>query len=131
LMRGAIAIGVERPDAFRLAIRCARESLPPLRLLVLQDVALNPMAEAGSIWRRVGKPRRTIQRHLEALKELKLLVLTEEPQFEMTEDGNMKQGKSKWYYDVDPSVDLSPLHLMGEQPMFVEVGDPRGVPTWE
>src|SRR5262249_18764184 len=39
LMRGAIAVGMERPRALALAIRCARDSMPPLRLEILKDLA--------------------------------------------------------------------------------------------
>ena len=42
LMRGATAIGVSAQDALRLAIRCARDSMPPLRLAILDDVAVHP-----------------------------------------------------------------------------------------
>ena len=32
IVRGAVAIGMDRADALRLAMRCARDSMPPLRL---------------------------------------------------------------------------------------------------
>jgi hypothetical protein len=38
LMRGAVAIGMDRQDTLQLAIRCARDSMPPLRLEILQDL---------------------------------------------------------------------------------------------
>ena len=31
LLRGAVAIGMTPADAMRLALRCARDSIPPLR----------------------------------------------------------------------------------------------------
>jgi hypothetical protein len=35
IIRGAVAIGMDRRQALRLAIRCARDSMPPLRLAVI------------------------------------------------------------------------------------------------
>ena len=37
MVRGAVAIGMDRDDALRLAIRCARDSMPPLRLPIIDD----------------------------------------------------------------------------------------------
>ena len=42
VVRGAVAIGIDRADALRLAIRCARDSMPPLRLAILDDLAEHP-----------------------------------------------------------------------------------------
>ena len=43
LVRGAVAHrDAPRGDALRLAIRCARDSMPPLRLAILEDIAAHP-----------------------------------------------------------------------------------------
>ena len=42
IVRGAVAIGMDRADALRLAIRCARDSMPPLRLAIIDDLAAHP-----------------------------------------------------------------------------------------
>ena len=42
IVRGAVAIGMDRADALRLAIRCARDSMPPLRLAIIDDLAAAP-----------------------------------------------------------------------------------------
>ena len=42
VMRGAVAIGMDRTDALRLAIRCARDSMPPLRLAIIDDLSEHP-----------------------------------------------------------------------------------------
>ena len=34
LVRGAMALGIARGEAVRLAVRCARDSMPPLRLAI-------------------------------------------------------------------------------------------------
>ena len=44
VVRGGAAIGMDRIDAVRLAVRCARDSMPPLRLAIIDDVANNPAA---------------------------------------------------------------------------------------
>ena len=42
IVRGAVAVGMNRADALRLAIRCARDSMPPLRLAIIDDLAAHP-----------------------------------------------------------------------------------------
>jgi hypothetical protein len=42
IIRGAVAIGMDRQKALRLAIRCARDTMPPLRLAIIDDLASNP-----------------------------------------------------------------------------------------
>ena len=42
MIRGAVAIGMTPAAAMRLAIRCARDSIPPLRREILLDVAADP-----------------------------------------------------------------------------------------
>jgi hypothetical protein len=44
VVRGGVAVGLSKRDAMRLAIRCAQDSIPPLRLAILRDVAENPDA---------------------------------------------------------------------------------------
>ena len=39
VFRGAVRIGLNRDAAMRLAIRCARDSMPPLRLQIVRDLA--------------------------------------------------------------------------------------------
>ena len=78
VMRGAIAIGMTRIEALRLVIRVARDSMPPLRLAVLRDVAANPDAPIIEVRRRLQKPRATVDRALQALHTLGLLTCREE-----------------------------------------------------
>jgi len=73
LVRGAVAIGMPADDAMRLAIRCARDSIPPLRREILLDIAANPGSRPRDVHRRVGRPRATVRRELEALYMLRLL----------------------------------------------------------
>ena len=59
IVRGGVAIGMPRKEAMRLAIRCARDSIPPLRLEILLDVATHPDTEVGDVRRRISKPWHT------------------------------------------------------------------------
>jgi hypothetical protein len=78
IMRGAIAIGVSHDHALRLVVRCARDSMPQLRLAVLEDVAKHPDSRVIDIRRRLQKPRATTDRTLQALHILGLLKCREE-----------------------------------------------------
>jgi len=112
MMRGAVAVGMDRGGAFQLAIRCARDSMPPLRLAVLDDVAANPHSRTVDVRRRLNKPRNTVDRQLQALHILGVLDC---------EELETAQGRSTWYYDVAQDIrpnaitvpDLS-LHGIGD-----------------
>ncbi len=54
----------------RLAVRCARDSIPQLRLGILLDLASNPRSRAADVCQRITKPHRTVRRELEALNTL-------------------------------------------------------------
>ena len=73
LVRGGIALGMSRQTALRLAVRCARDSIPQLRLGILLDLASNPRSRAADVCQRITKPHRTVRRELEALNTLGLL----------------------------------------------------------
>jgi hypothetical protein len=77
LMRGATALGIDSRRAFRLALRVARDCLPPARLAVLRDVAAHPNAKASEIRHRLDKPRNTVVRLLDGLHALHLLTCEE------------------------------------------------------
>ena len=70
IIRGAVAIGMDRDDALRLAIRCARDSMPPLRLAIIDDLAAHPYSTPTDVRKRLGKPRATVDRQLQALHML-------------------------------------------------------------
>ena len=52
------------PGTYALVLRCARDSVPQLRLSVLRDVAANQGSRVMDIRRRLQKPRMTIDRAL-------------------------------------------------------------------
>jgi hypothetical protein len=77
LVRGAVAIGMTANDAMRLPIRCARDSIPPLRCEILLDITAHPNSEPHEVHRRIGRPRHTVRRELEAQHMLRLLQCQE------------------------------------------------------
>ncbi len=108
VVRGGVSIGMPRFDAIRLAIRCARDSMPPLRLAIVDDLASNPASSTAEVRRRVGLPRATVDRQLQALHMLGVLVVDED---ETTHRG---QPATVWRYrlarDIDPTA-LDPVQV--------------------
>jgi hypothetical protein len=103
IMRGAMAIGMEHNDALYLVRRCARDSMPQLRLEVLGDVADHPGSRVIDIRRRLQKPRMTTDRTLEALHILGLLTCREE---ETARAGKLVQTR---HYSLEPSINLDAI----------------------
>jgi hypothetical protein len=119
IMRGAVSIGLDRLTARRLAMRCAKDSMPQLRLAVLRDVDQNPRSRVADVRRRLQKPRATIDRTLQALHTLGLLVCEEQEPRKHVEDGlpfdeqeTSGDGGNKnavWKYRLAADVDLAVL----------------------
>jgi DNA-binding MarR family transcriptional regulator len=103
IMRGALAIGFDRDAALLLALRCARDSMPPLRLEALRDVAQHPGAPIIEIRRRLQKPRATVDRTLQALHCIGLLNCQET---ETDRAGKVVQVR---HYSLTDGVNLSAI----------------------
>ena len=73
LVRGALALGMSPELAMQLATRCARDSLEPLRRVLLLDVAANPDTNPDDVHRRIVRPLTTVKNNLIALHTLRLL----------------------------------------------------------
>jgi len=73
VVRGTVAIGMPPETAMRLASRCARDSIAPLRRDILLDVAAHPQARPREVARRIVRPRTTVERELRALHLLNAL----------------------------------------------------------
>lgn len=99
VVRGGVAIGMERIDALELALRCARDSMPPLRLAILDDLDANPDSTPTEVRRRLDKPRATVDRQLQALHILGVAALDELEQ----------DGKTSWHYSLAEGIDPSNL----------------------
>jgi hypothetical protein len=108
IVRRSVAIGMDRHDGLRLAIRCARDSMPPLRLAIIDDLAKHAGSTAQDVRRRLGKPRTTVDRQMQALHMLDVLDVTEEE----AEYGGRRV--TLWHYflskDIDPTA-LDPNSL--------------------
>jgi hypothetical protein len=96
IIRGAVALGMERNDALRLAIRCARDSMPPLRLAIIEDLADHPHSSTSEVRRRIDKPRNTVDRQLQALHILGVVGVDEQ---EYSNDG-----RSRWFYSLADGI---------------------------
>jgi hypothetical protein len=99
LVRGLVVVGIDRDEALRLAMRCAHDSIPPLRLAILKDLAASPYQTPTDVRRRLGKPRSTIDRALQDLHILGLVTLDEAD--------NGAFGKTTWYYSLSDGIDPS------------------------
>lgn len=75
IVRGGVSVGMTEQRAVGLAVRCARDSMPPIRLAILADLAAHPGSRPVKVEARLQKPKRTILRELEALHMLGMVVL--------------------------------------------------------
>lgn len=115
LFRGGVALGMPRERAMTLAIRCARDSIPPLRLAILLDIAAIPNSRPGDVRKSIGKPWRTVKREMDALTMLGMLVCDEET----TTDDDKKE-RTIWRYDLAEGFDRKTLLAMAGRPTTVE-----------
>jgi hypothetical protein len=107
LVRGGVAVGLSRHEAVRLALRCARDSMPPLRLAILDDVAAHPDSRTGDVRQRLDKPWSTVDRQLQSLHMLGVLTCTE---------GTSGKSKPSTLYRVAADVNTSALHVPTSSP---------------
>jgi hypothetical protein len=105
MIRGGVALGMTRATAMRLALRCARDSIPQLRLEILLDLAHNPRSRAIDVSRNITKPLRTVRRELEALHMLALLRCDEERSV-------VDENKTIWRYSLADAFDRATLLAM-------------------
>jgi hypothetical protein len=108
IFRGALSIGIDRKDALKLALRCARDSIPPIRLSVLKDLAANDPDDCRiiDIAKRLRKPWSTARRTLEALYVLELINGIE---VDEKDENQKKTGRKIWHYSLAADVNLSAL----------------------
>src|SRR5262249_19649639 len=108
LVRGAVSIGVPVEHAIRLAARRVRHSIPPLRCEILLDIAAHPNSEPHEVHRRIGRPRHTVRRELEALHMLRLLQCEETDE----ENDKGKVVRTIYEYSLDDKFDRATLLAM-------------------
>jgi hypothetical protein len=103
IVRGAVALGMNRQKALSLAIRCARDSMPPMRLAIIDDLATHPRSPVKDVRQRLAKPRSTVDRQLQALHMLGVLEVEEEESVYRGRDVTV------WSYTLAPHIDPSSL----------------------
>lgn len=96
LVQGGVALGMSREAAMHVALRAAHDSVPPLRCKVLLDIAAHSRSKTADVVKRTQQPRQTIDRTLQELHLLGLLVVDEEPYGET--------GRVRWVYSLAPTV---------------------------
>jgi hypothetical protein len=118
IFRGALAIGIGRKSALALVLRCARDSIPPIRLAVLRDLDDNDFDDCRitAIADRLCKPWTTIRRTLDALHVLRIVDRVQSKNLnkggDMPEDGEdegTSDRKSVWCYALITGIDLTVL----------------------
>ena len=120
--RGARCIGLSGTDATRLVVRVARDSLPPMRRIVLaglldQEVASTTMEVA----RRVGRPRSSIDKQLQALLALRLAEIDDQ-----TPAG---EGGTPWRWRLSERVDRDTLALLVSRNVGTPPHQTQSAPT--
>jgi hypothetical protein len=109
LVRGAVAISMTAERGIELAIRCARDSIPPLRREILLDIAANPSSQPRQVHRRIKRPRSTVRRELEALYMLRLLQCDE------TDENYGGKLRTRLHYSLADNFDRETLLAMTRQ----------------
>jgi len=99
LVRGGLLLGLDHDTAMGVAARCCHDTMPPLRRVVLADVAANPDSFTPDVARRVQIPRNTVDRTLQELQLLGLLKV----------DSISYGDKTRWMYRLAPSIDRADL----------------------
>lgn len=96
ILRGGVALGVERAHMLKIVARCAADSMPPLRFAALVDLLGHSGSTTTEVRKRIDKPRSTVDRTLQALHMLGLATVVEEQQGEI---------RTVWRYSIDSDVD--------------------------
>jgi hypothetical protein len=100
--RGGIAMGMPREDAMAVVDRVAADTMPPLRLRVLEDVAANPDTPTAEVVKRLQLPRKTVDRVLQELHLLELLTVN-----------SIEYGEhTRWIYSLAGDVDKTALERL-------------------
>lgn len=100
VVRGGVAIGMPRAEATGLAIRAARDSMPPMRLSIIDDLAEHGSVTTQDVRRRIGKPRSTVDRQLQALHMLGVVAVDEQ---------STLGGGTRWWYSLADGINPEAL----------------------
>ena len=119
IVRGGLALGLDREAALAVAMRCAGDSMPPLRLVVLVAVAGRAESTTAEVTKLVQLPRQTVDRCLQELHLLALLVV---------EDRDRGKGV-QWVYRLNPEVDRGVLNALARSNQKCQEGPGEAGPT--
>ena len=103
VVRGSLSFGMPGELAMQLAVRCARDSIEPLRRDLLLDVAANPGTDPSDVHRRIVRPLSTVKNNLVALHMLRLVDCEER------EERRGNRVVSVPYYRLAPELDRATL----------------------
>lgn len=101
IMQGGLSLGMSRRYAMTTAERCARDTMPPLRRRVLGDIAAHPASRTAEVVKRLQLPNTTVDRVLQELHLLGLLVVDDQPWGDF--------GKVRWIYSLADDVSAATL----------------------
>ncbi|BCO35498.1 DUF3854 domain-containing protein [Mycobacterium heckeshornense] len=116
IVRGGAAIGMTRAAALRLALRVARDSMPPLRLAIIDYLAKHPHSSTSEVRKGIDKPRNTVDRQLQALHMLGVLDCDE------MEYG--ENGRSRWFYSLKAGIDPSAIDPESFPDLLLHIPNP-------
>jgi len=102
LGRGGLALGMGHEAAMRVVMRCAADTMPPLRLRALADVAGHPGSFTAQVVTRLQLPRKTVDRLLQELHLLGLLVVEDQVWGESV----------RWSYSLAEDVSTAALNRL-------------------
>ena len=100
-------MGMTREAAMRLAIRCARDSIPPMRLAIIDYLAHNSGSFTTDVRKGIDKPRTTVDRQLQALYMLGAVGCEEE------EEGGEPGLRYSLHDGIDPTTLVVPEMSVG------------------
>lgn len=99
IVQGGLSLGMSRDYAMAAAVRCAADTMPPLRRRVLADIASHPVSPTSDVVKRLQLPRQTVDRILQELHLLGLLVV-----------GDERWGQGvRWVYSLAADVSAATL----------------------
>jgi hypothetical protein len=113
VMRGGLALGMSRERCMHLAVRAARDSMPPIRLSIVDWLAAHPSQtwRVADIRRGVDLPWRTVDRQCQALHMLGVVRVDEN-------EGS--DGRSKFFYGLAAGIDADALTIPPDPDSSVE-----------
>jgi len=106
IVRGAMSLGMDRKHGMKLAMRCGRDSMPPTRLAIIDDVAAHPHSTTGEVRKRIDLPRSTVDRQLQALHHLGVLTCDE-----VVTQWIGGRYRPQWYYSLAEGINPDTVAL--------------------